>query len=86
MTNTEETKDIDIHKLLAERKQIAIIWSIEDVQQVRPDLTDDQAWEVLQQVNRHQDAELGVNWQAFECVAEDLFGDATETDQASEAV
>ena len=37
------------------------IWSVEDVQQLRPDLDDDQAWEVLQAVdqltktpNRHQ--------------------------------
>ena len=45
---------IDVHVLLAPRRQIASIWSIEDVQEVRPDLTDDQAWEVLQQVEREQ--------------------------------
>jgi len=82
----KDTQDIDIHAILAERREIAITWSIEDVQFVRPDLTDDQAWQVLQQVNRHHDAELGVNWQTLECIAEDLFGDAPETDQASEAV
>ena len=46
--------EIDVHVLLAPRRQIASIWSIEDVQEVRPDLTDDQAWEVLQQVEREQ--------------------------------
>ena len=78
--------EIDIDALLAERKQIAVIWGVEDVQQVRPDLTDDQAWEVLLYVRRHHDAEFGVNWQTLECIAEDLFGDAPETDQASEAI
>jgi len=81
-----DNQDIDIHAILAERKEIAIIWSIEDVQFVRPDLTDDQAWQVLGQVSRHHDAELGVNWQTLECLAEDLVGDAPETDQTSEAV
>src|SRR5258708_522233 len=39
--------DIDhqVHVLLARNHQIAAIWSIEDVKSVRPDLTDDQAWE-----------------------------------------
>jgi hypothetical protein len=82
----QDTQNIDIHAILAERKEIAIIWSIEDVQFMRPDLTDDQAWQVLGQVKRHHDAEFGVNWQTLECVAEDLCGDAPETDLASEAV
>jgi hypothetical protein len=74
--------DIDIDALLADRKQIALIWSIEDVQEVRPDLTDKQAWEVLQQVKSHHDATLGVTWETLEWVAQDLFGDAPETGHA----
>lgn len=70
---------IDIHELLAGRKQVAAIWSIEDVQQVRPDLTDDQAWEVLERVGDKHDAEYGISWTTLECVAEDLFDDAPET-------
>jgi len=72
--------EIDLHEQLASRGRIALVWSIEDVQQVRPDLTDEQAWDVLQDVRRHHDAELGVNWLTLECVAENLFGDAPETD------
>lgn len=82
----QDTQDIDIHELLAKRRHIAAIWSIEDVQQVRPDLTDDQAWQVLLEVDRHHDAELGINWLTLEILAEELFGDAPETDQAAEAV
>jgi hypothetical protein len=74
--------DIDIDALLADRKQIALIWSIEDVQKVRPDLTDKQAWEVLQQVKSQHDATLGVTWETLEWVAQDLFGDTPETGDA----
>ena len=64
----QDTQDIDVYELLGQRKQIAVIWSIEDVQQVRPDLTDDQAWQVLVEVDRRNDAELGINWQTLEYV------------------
>ena len=76
---------IDIHELLAARRQIAHIWSIEDVQSVRPDLDDDQSWEVLQSVDHHKDAEYGITWLTLALAADHLFGDAPETDAAGEA-
>ena len=75
-----EPPETDIHELLAERRLIGLLWGVEDVQEVRPDLSDDQCWQVLQQVDHHKDAELGINWQTLEFVAEQLFGDAPETD------
>jgi hypothetical protein len=81
MPNTDH---IDIHALLAERRQIAAVWGTEDVQEVRPDLTDDQAWEVLQVVECRRDAEIGINWLTLELVAEELFGDAPEAAEAGE--
>jgi hypothetical protein len=85
-TETNQTvttnDDIDIDAILADRKQIALIWSIDDVQDVRPDLTDDQAWEVLRQVKSDHDATIGVTFETLEWVAQDLFGDAPETDDA----
>ena len=77
--------DIDIHGLLADRRQIAVIWSVEDVRGIRPDLTEEQCWKVLQAVDRHQHAELGITWLTLELAAEDAFGDAPETGQAEEA-
>jgi hypothetical protein len=74
--------DIDIPTLLAERKLIASLWGVEDVQEVRPDLTEAQAWEVLQHVDRRMDASLGITWDNLEWAAEELFGDAPENDQA----
>jgi hypothetical protein len=75
---------IDIHALLAERQQIALIWSIADVQHLRPDLDDDQAWEVLQHVDHHKNAGLGISWLTLEIAIEHLFGDASETDKPEE--
>jgi hypothetical protein len=76
--------DIDIHELLAQNHQIADIWGTEDVQQVRPDLNDDQAWQVLQIVDRRYDSEYGIVWSTIEVIAEELFGGAPELDEAGE--
>ena len=74
-TNDQESVAIDrqIQQLLAKNRQIAAIWSIEDVKGVRSDLTDEQAWEVLQQVGDIHDAEYGINWTTLETVADDFF-------------
>ena len=76
--------NIDIHALLDERRQIALIWSIEDVQQIRPELDDDQAWEVLQEVDRHKDASLGISWLTLEIAAGHLFGETPEANEPEE--
>lgn len=70
---TQDYSDIDIYELLAQRRQVAIIWDIEDVQNMRPDLNDDQAWQVLQRCEKHHDCETGFTWLLIELVAEDLF-------------
>lgn len=54
-------------------RQIALIWDIEDVQGVRPHLTDAQALEVLHQVEHHHDADHGVNWETLEGWADTLY-------------
>ena len=70
-----EPVDIDcqVHALLAKQHKIAIIWCIEDVRGLRPDLSDEQAWEVLQQVEDIHDAEYGVSWTTLETIADDMF-------------
>lgn len=70
MTNTPTP---DINTILAERRQIADIWGIDDVKQVRPDLDDDQCWEVLQAAQDDHDASLGINWHVLEAHADHLF-------------
>jgi hypothetical protein len=79
-TMTTSSTDIDpidvnrhVEQLLAKHRSIAAIWCIDDVKSLRPDLTDDQAWEVLEQVSRNHDAEWGINWITLETTADDLF-------------
>jgi hypothetical protein len=79
MTNS---KPIDIHAVLAERGQIAIVWSTEDVQAIRPDLSDDQSWHVLETVERRHDAALGITWDTLDWVARDLFGNGPDNSNA----
>jgi len=64
---------IDVHQLLEDRRQVAVIWCTEDVQEVRPDLTDDEAWQVLQRCHKIHDCEVGLSWLLIETVADDIF-------------
>ena len=55
------------------QRQIAIVWSVEDVQEVRPDLTDKQCMAVLEMVKRNHDAQYGVTWETLKMYAEEQF-------------
>ncbi|WP_201750320.1 hypothetical protein [Tautonia marina] len=57
-------------------REIAVSWAIEDVQEIRPDLSDAQACQVLQWAKHHHDATIGINREVLACHAEHLFGDA----------
>jgi len=69
--------DSFVHRLLAKFGKVAAIWCIQDVQGIRPDLTDEQASEVLEEVGRKHDAEYGINWTTLECMADILFHETT---------
>ncbi|MEM2161114.1 MAG: hypothetical protein QXN55_09195 [Candidatus Nitrosotenuis sp.] len=49
---------------------ICIKWHIEDVQNVRPDLTDKQAAKVLEKVAETHNAEIGINWEVIRTIAD----------------
>jgi hypothetical protein len=70
---TIDIDDVDFHHLLANDRKIAAIWSIEDVKGKRPDLTDEQAWEVLEEVGRKHDASWGITWITLEMVTDQMF-------------
>jgi hypothetical protein len=61
-------------KTTNDRDTITIKWHITDVQEVRPDLTDDQAREVLWHAKRYHDANEGINWAVLEAHADFIFG------------
>lgn len=71
------TSTLDLDQLLAEQHAIAIVWSIDDVKQMRPDLTDDQAWAVLQLCSRRYDADVGITLPVIRQFVSELFGEET---------
>jgi len=54
--------------------QVGVVWSIEDVIEVRPDLNEGQAMNVLRQVLDDHDAEIGVNWDVLQQTADAMYG------------
>jgi hypothetical protein len=65
--------DDEISSHLANSGRIAILWGIDDVKSVRPDLTDDQCMEVLDRCENKHDANIGINWLVIEIHADYLF-------------
>ena len=63
-----------------ETNSIAIVWSISDVKEQRPDLSDDECMEVLEYQERKHDASMGVSWDTLEWCAEHLFPIDKEND------
>jgi hypothetical protein len=76
-------KRLDVHQFLDTNREIAVIWEVDDVLVLRPELTDDQAWQVLQHAKRHHDAGIGLNWESLEAAAEALYGPEPETSDAN---
>ena len=68
-----------MRKYAQELNLLISVWNIEDIQQVRPDLNDEQAWEVLQLAERRHDAEHGINWDILSIHADDLYPEPEET-------
>lgn len=69
----EDEIEVDIHALLAENRQIAHIWSIDDVLGQRPDLDGDQAWAVLQAAAKRLDSNYGITWDTLKILADELY-------------
>jgi len=61
------------HDLKGEQKSINITWHIEDVLEIRPDLTKEQAYEVLCEVEDNHDADYGVTWNSIRDTANVVF-------------
>jgi hypothetical protein len=83
MTTTTKLTLEEITTALAELGFIADLWHIEDVQHLRPDLTDPQAWSVLQDCNESRDANIGIHWNVIRIHASVLFPESvSELQQA----
>lgn len=64
----------DLEEFLAEHRLIAHVWGVADVLIVRPDLTEDQAWEVLETCDEAKDRSLGLTWDTIRDVAAERYG------------
>jgi hypothetical protein len=53
--------------------EISIVWSTLHVLCVRPDLTKEQAREVLYELDHSHDATIGINWDVIDIVANNMF-------------
>lgn len=52
---------------------ISIIWSIEDVKDMRSDLSDEQASKVLQHIKQGHDCNYGITWETLEAATNALY-------------
>jgi len=68
----------NLEPILLPAGEIAIIWSVDDVLRLRPDLTRDEALTVLEYAEVQHDSGDGINWHALDLRAEELFGPALE--------
>lgn len=59
-----------------EKRQIAIIWDIDDVQDMAKKrnmkLTDEQAFEILTKMKSQHDCTIGINWDTIDCYLDDI--------------
>lgn len=62
---TDEER-MDIEKRFEEEGSIIIIWNIEDVQEIDPDISDELALEVLKTARDRHNANIGINWGVLE--------------------
>jgi hypothetical protein len=53
-------------------------WSVDDVLNQRPDLTEEQSCEVLAFIADNFDANIGINWDVIDSAAEYLFPEGSE--------
>lgn len=60
--------------------EITITWHVDDVLSVRPDLTKEQAREVLYELDHNHDANIGISWEVIDIIAEGMFERPKESD------
>jgi hypothetical protein len=67
-----------IKSQLEKQGYIVVLWHIDDVKELRPDLSDEQCREVLEHCDKYHDATIGINWDVISFHAQDLFPEPEE--------
>ncbi len=82
------TKLLCSHTNLSSRfdpsRQIAVIWDIDDVIANNPALTDEEAMNVLRQVENDHDCEYGITWQTIDSAVAQLYPSKSGWDNEEE--
>ena len=78
----EAISELDQYEMVDKRYAMAIVWQIDDVLSIRPDLTEEQAGEVLGRVEDCHDASIGVSWDTLEIYAEEMYPEGDEDEMA----
>lgn len=66
-------ENAELRSIVRDHDTIAIEWHIDDVFSERPDLSAEQALDVLQYIKDNHDASIGVNWDVINYVANLLY-------------
>ena len=57
------------------KDKAAVVWYPDDVREVAPDISDDDAIAVLQHAEENHDSEVGINWETLRASTSALFGE-----------
>ena len=68
------------YAIIDDENEIMIKWHVDDVLSVRPDLTKDQAFEVLLNCKSSHDAAVGISWDVIDTTASSMFPELNEPD------
>ena len=67
------TNRVEDMKRYNPEKEIFIVWSVIDIQSIRPDLSDEQANMVLDEIKRKHDADMGISWTTLKIYADEMY-------------
>lgn len=78
-----ERFNISMDDLHAERKEIAVAWGVEDIDnaidygnlEFSPELTEEEKFNALMRVKSYHDANIGISWEVIVAHLEDMFHD-----------
>ena len=67
-------------KLIKRGESVVIVdeWGVDDVQDMRPDLTDEQCEKVLELMVEQYDANYGINWDVIHYACDELYPESNE--------
>jgi hypothetical protein len=70
-----DESELDLHELLRENRMIGHFYTVDDVRHLRPHLSDEEAWQVLQAIDKSVTIapEYGMSWDGIRDTADSLF-------------